>query len=174
MADLLTSGERATLERLTEAWNAFLALPSEHADDRAEFRHGLHRLQDLVLSRPARRALLAASDPGERERRCGSQPILARAGETLTCPNGHPVADIVRDIRVGDVGVAEMFANWRSREGFTPRTCDPAAGIPGDPLPLCSICGADPWVSPHGDFRPWTEHGFRSLPGDLVDEEPTP
>lgn len=99
------------------------------------------------------------------------RPILARAGDALTCPNGHPVADIVRDIRLGQPCLPEMFTNWRGREGWTPSAGDPAAGIVGDPLPMCLTCGADPWTGPQGDYRPRTQNGFRCLPDDPAQDE---
>lgn len=57
---MLTSDERAVLDGLVSAWNSFIVLPAEHPDDIEEFRHGIHALQDKVLSRPTRRALKAA------------------------------------------------------------------------------------------------------------------
>lgn len=50
---VLTEEERRVMAALVEAWNAFLALPVQHADDVDEFRHGIHRLQEKVFSRPA-------------------------------------------------------------------------------------------------------------------------
>jgi hypothetical protein len=52
---LFAPGEEAVLKKLTEAWNIFVALPGEHAEELNEFRHGIHTLQNMVLSRPARR-----------------------------------------------------------------------------------------------------------------------
>lgn len=53
-ASLLTADERRVMNALVSAWNSFLLLPEQHADDVAEFRHGIHFLQDKLLSRPAR------------------------------------------------------------------------------------------------------------------------
>ena len=53
--EMLTDDENTVLTKLGEAWNAFLALPEQHADDVTEFRHALHRLQEKVLARPALR-----------------------------------------------------------------------------------------------------------------------
>lgn len=50
----LTPEEAAVLAHLVSAWNAFLSLPIQHGDDITEFRHGIHRLQEKVLARPAR------------------------------------------------------------------------------------------------------------------------
>ena len=98
------------------------------------------------------------------------RPILARAGDTLTCPNGHAVADIVRDVRLGDRLVPAMFANWRSREGWSPRAGDPRTGTVGNALPMCPVCRGNPWHGPQDDLRLRTQHGFRGLPGDPADE----
>lgn len=53
----ITDAEREVLSATAEAWNTFLTLPVEHPDDLAEFRHALHALQRIVLTRPTRRAL---------------------------------------------------------------------------------------------------------------------
>ncbi|RMW08837.1 hypothetical protein ALO98_200139 [Pseudomonas syringae pv. tagetis] len=51
----MTEQEKAVIEALSAAWNAFCALPCEHADDNDEFRRGIHILQRQVFARPARR-----------------------------------------------------------------------------------------------------------------------
>lgn len=56
----MTNLEKAALDRLIEAWNAFLLLPTEHADDVGEFRHGIHALQQMIMARPVRRQINAA------------------------------------------------------------------------------------------------------------------
>lgn len=53
----MTEAEAAVVATLAAAWNAFLTLPVEHADDTAEFRRLIHGAQEKVLCRPARRAL---------------------------------------------------------------------------------------------------------------------
>ncbi len=55
--DKLTPAERRVVDRLVEAWNAFVELPREHNDDVTEFRHGIHRLQEKVMCRPIRRTI---------------------------------------------------------------------------------------------------------------------
>lgn len=55
-----TVTEQAVLTKLVEAWNLFIALPVEHPDQLAEFRHGLHDLQRQIMVRPLRRS--ASSD----------------------------------------------------------------------------------------------------------------
>lgn len=62
-APLLTETESAVMKRLVEAWNAFVGLPKEHADDQDEFRHGIHHLQAMILMRPARRDLNGRATP---------------------------------------------------------------------------------------------------------------
>lgn len=53
----MTSDEKKVLDALVSAWNLFMGLPVEHADDNNDFRHHLHILQRQVMSRPARRQL---------------------------------------------------------------------------------------------------------------------
>lgn len=53
----LTPAEHAVLGRLAQAWNGFIDLPVEHPDDRDEFRREIHRLQDMIMARPTRRAM---------------------------------------------------------------------------------------------------------------------
>ncbi|NTD96419.1 hypothetical protein G6M26_31900 [Agrobacterium tumefaciens] len=53
-ASLLTAEERRVMNALVSAWNSFLLLPEQHPDDVAEFRHGIHYLQDKLFARPAR------------------------------------------------------------------------------------------------------------------------
>ena len=53
----MTTAERAVVDQLAAAWNAFMALPVEHPMDQDEFCRGIHVLQDKVLARPARRAM---------------------------------------------------------------------------------------------------------------------
>jgi hypothetical protein len=54
---LLTDEEGDVVNALAQAWNRFVELPVEHPDDLSEFRSGIHRLQEKVLARPARRQL---------------------------------------------------------------------------------------------------------------------
>jgi hypothetical protein len=56
-SEALTEQERKVLDGLAAAWNAFVELPIEHPDDQTEFRHGIHSLQMMILSRPTRRHL---------------------------------------------------------------------------------------------------------------------
>lgn len=63
--ETLTLDEVRAIDALAAAWNAFMRLPVEHADDLPEFRQIIHAAQDKVLSRPARRSL----QPGNAFRR---------------------------------------------------------------------------------------------------------
>lgn len=57
----------------------------------------------------------------------------ARAGETITCTNGHPIADFVRTVYLGDMqDVENDLGNWRQEK--------PSVGQM--PLPVCAQCGA--------------------------------
>lgn len=51
----LTSDEHEVLNKLTDAWNAWLKLESKHTDDDAEMRHAIHAAQRMVAIRVARR-----------------------------------------------------------------------------------------------------------------------
>lgn len=53
--DGLTPEERKAMLHLVEVWNNFVKLPIQHNDDISEFRHGIHRLQHLLMIRPTRR-----------------------------------------------------------------------------------------------------------------------
>ena len=61
-ASRLTDDERAIAILLGKAWDAFLRLPVEHGDDLAEFRHAIHRAQDMVLARPGRRQINSTAE----------------------------------------------------------------------------------------------------------------
>lgn len=54
----LQPNERRVLDKLAEAWNAYLELSKAHPDQDAEFRHGIHALQHQIMARPTRRMLL--------------------------------------------------------------------------------------------------------------------
>jgi hypothetical protein len=51
----MMDGERAVLNHLADAWNAFAALPPTHPADRREFEASIHRAQDIVAGRLVRR-----------------------------------------------------------------------------------------------------------------------
>lgn len=53
----LTDQERAVLDLLTKAWNAFVKLPIERPSDGREFEHHTHILQRQIMARPVRRSL---------------------------------------------------------------------------------------------------------------------
>lgn len=54
---VLTIQELRVVGLLGEAWNAFLAMPIEHPDERTEFRHAIHQAQHLVLARVGARQI---------------------------------------------------------------------------------------------------------------------
>ncbi len=57
MTTHLTNPERQTIAKLAEAWNLFLALPSNHPDDMHDFRKAIHDAQRIIMARPAYRDL---------------------------------------------------------------------------------------------------------------------
>jgi hypothetical protein len=54
----MTDDETEVLNLLADAWNVFVQLPVEHSDDITEFRHGIHSMQNKVMARPTRRAMM--------------------------------------------------------------------------------------------------------------------
>lgn len=58
--DMLTTEELNVLRRITDAWNAFRALPCVHPDETEEFRMALQRLNHLIFARPFRLAAARA------------------------------------------------------------------------------------------------------------------
>ena len=48
----LTEEESDVLDALCNAWDKFLELPIIHPDHQTEFRHNLHILQRMIMSRP--------------------------------------------------------------------------------------------------------------------------
>lgn len=53
---VLTDEERAVLDHLVRAYEAFNRLPVQHSMHQAEFVRGIHECQRLVMSRPVARA----------------------------------------------------------------------------------------------------------------------
>lgn len=54
---VLTAEEQKVAQLLGDAWNLYLTLPVEHPSGREEFCRAIHHCQNMVLSRPAIRAL---------------------------------------------------------------------------------------------------------------------
>lgn len=54
---VLTAEEQQVAQILGDAWNQFLTLPVEHPAGRDEFCRAIHHCQNMVLARPAIRAL---------------------------------------------------------------------------------------------------------------------
>jgi hypothetical protein len=53
----MSPNERAVIDKLVEAWNSFLTLPTEHPDEQTEFRLAVHNAQRIVMVRSVRREL---------------------------------------------------------------------------------------------------------------------
>lgn len=53
----LTEQEAKVATMLGDAWDEYLKLPIEHSLEQHEFCIAIHRVQDMVLARPGRRAL---------------------------------------------------------------------------------------------------------------------
>lgn len=56
-ACVLTAEEQKVAQLLGDAWNLYLALPVEHPMGKDEFCRAIHHCQNMVLARPAIRAL---------------------------------------------------------------------------------------------------------------------
>lgn len=54
----------------------------------------------------------------------------AKAGEQITCTNGHVVCEVIEDIFAGDVDYARKLGNWRQPIPFI------------GSQPVCAVCGA--------------------------------
>lgn len=54
---VLTADEQGVAQMIGDAWNAYLLLPVEHPCDKEEFCRAIHACQNIILSRPAVRAL---------------------------------------------------------------------------------------------------------------------
>jgi len=59
--------------------------------------------------------------------------LLAKVGEQVTCENKHPVATVVKDIKIGDIVSPKQFCDWQWP--YTPRSMEP--------IPRCPVC--DGW-----------------------------
>lgn len=53
--DGLTDKEGQVMDALVKAFNAFCSLEQQHPDERRDFKDGIHRCQDLLAVRIARR-----------------------------------------------------------------------------------------------------------------------
>jgi len=54
----LTEDEEYIIDKLGEVWNLYLMLPIQHDMEQEEFCSVMHRLQDMVASRPTYRYLV--------------------------------------------------------------------------------------------------------------------
>ena len=63
----LTDDEKAVLRKLNELTRLYAALPAEHRSDIVEWMTAMHRLQDLVASRPGYREVAAETEVGQRK-----------------------------------------------------------------------------------------------------------
>jgi hypothetical protein len=51
-SDLLTKDERLVVDKLVEAWDAFIKLDQLHPDHVNEFRSIIHSAQYMIMARP--------------------------------------------------------------------------------------------------------------------------
>lgn len=69
---MLTLKELSVLNKIGELWNEYENLPKEfreggHHEDEADFRYHIHRLEDLIASRPTYRDLRSRKDKDGRD-----------------------------------------------------------------------------------------------------------
>jgi len=51
---MITEKEKVVIEKLVDAWNAYMDLMDEQSDDNMhDFRYHIHRLQDMIFARQA-------------------------------------------------------------------------------------------------------------------------
>jgi len=52
-----TEQEKELWDLTVDLWNKFLKLDPVHPDERTEFRHKLHDIQSIIMSRPTMRQM---------------------------------------------------------------------------------------------------------------------
>ena len=63
----LTEDEKAMLRKLRDLTEMHAKLPAQHRSEPAEWAMAMHRLQDLVASRPGYREVAAETEVGQRK-----------------------------------------------------------------------------------------------------------
>lgn len=51
---MTTDQEKIVLDRLADAWNEYVKLPTQHPCDAEEFMHAIHAAQGIIATRVAR------------------------------------------------------------------------------------------------------------------------
>lgn len=69
--------------------------------------------------------------------------LVARKGAVMTCINGHPIATLTEDLRVGDMYVGKFAYIQPDPTGTTPVNC--------------TVCGEQWFGPPDGDRVRWIE-----------------
>ncbi len=70
--------------------------------------------------------------------------IFAKAGELVTCENGHEICEVATDLHTQAKITASQFRNWRF----------PIDTTPGNTVPNCPQCGAKFMGHPEPDKFP--------------------
>ena len=63
MDSLLSVEEKAVLDKLAEAWNAYIKIEPLHPEEISDFRHKIHSAQRIVMARPAFKQLGLSRNP---------------------------------------------------------------------------------------------------------------
>lgn len=69
--------EQEIAQLLGEAWNLYCKLPLEHPADKQEFCSAIHNCQNIILSRPAVRALAEKGQGFKRSEDNGAKDVTA-------------------------------------------------------------------------------------------------
>jgi hypothetical protein len=86
--------------------------------------------------------------------------MTAKAGEKVTCTNGHVICEVVKDLNTGDMNWGDNFGNWTQEPPKTGQL----------DKPVCAVCGADFFDPEPGSWAMHFEDGtwrpdFWGFPG---------
>jgi hypothetical protein len=73
----LKAEEQEIAQLLGEVWNLYCKLPLEHPNDKQEFGTAIHNCQNIILSRPAVRALAEKGQGYKRSKDNGTEDVTA-------------------------------------------------------------------------------------------------
>lgn len=73
---------------------------------------------------------------------------LLKAGDKITCTNGHVIGEVLQDIDIGTMAWGQHIGNWRQKD-------HPVMGAMHQPV--CETCGAR-FVGKDDDSWNWSLH----------------
>ena len=89
-------------------------------------------------------------------------PVVLATGTQITCPLGHTVCVVAREIRSHEPLALEMFERW---QGAPPRL--------GESFPRCRVCGSEAQRGKGDEIELHTPAGWHSLKGSARAEPAT-